>query len=255
MNIEELERIETALLNDDITYEEAGEKIYSTSTKPWQTAYWKKKRSEIIKDACEQCNSSKPPMVLQHTWHPASYRDNTREFYRFYLEKECAENPQLMVSDDEVHHYLNKFTDVKAACPACKKGNIRARKTMKPTFHCDKCHHEFEEPIMVPYHQLLGIAPTFNDVKESMKRKRIQEYIWETYGPIIKKSAILKGIEEHKRYISMEDTITFCKRCAFLWDKKGKKVCEVCKDTLIPVAMHACYKCQSEGHPGVKVKF
>ena len=255
MNIEELERIETALLNDDITYEEAGEKIYSTSTKPWQTAYWKKKRSEIIKDACEQCNSSNPPMVLQHTWHPASYKSNIREFYSIYLEGENAGNLQAIVGDEEVHQYLKQFTDVKAACPACQKGNIRERKTMKPTFHCNRCHHEFEEPKMLPYHRLLGIAPTFNEVKKSMSITRLQKHIWEAYGPEIKKRAILKGIKEHKRYMSLEDTKTFCKRCAFLWDKKGKKVCEVCKDTLIPLVMHACYKCQSEGHPGVKVKF
>ncbi|EGA91399.1 hypothetical protein GPDM_00990 [Planococcus donghaensis MPA1U2] len=119
---------------------------------------------------------------------------------------------------------------------------------MKPTFHCGKCHHELEEPIMLPYHQLLGIARTFNDVKESMKRKRIQEYIWGTYGPTSKKSATLKGIEEYKRYISMEDTMTFCKRCAFLWDKKGKKACEICKETLISLDTHDCYKCQTYGH-------
>jgi len=55
--------------------------------------------------------------------------------------------------------------------------------------------------------------------------------------------------------MSLKDTKIFCKRCAFLWDKKGKEICEVCKNTLIPLAMDACYKCQAEGHPGLKVKY
>lgn len=254
MNLEELERIEAALINDEITYEEAGEKIYSTSTKPWQTAYWKKKRSEIIKDACEQCNSSKPPMVLQHTWHPSTYKERTREYYTACFEEAQAKDFQITIEDEEIYLYLNQFTEIKPACPACEMRSFRERKTMKPTFHCNRCHHEFEEPIMVPYHSLLGVAPHFEQVKASMRSKRMREHIWETHGPEIKKRAILKGIEEHKRYMSLEDTRTFCKRCAFLWDRKGKKVCEVCKDTLIPLSMHACYKCQAEGHPGIKIK-
>ena len=255
MNLEELERVEAALLNDEITYEEAGEKIYNSTTKPWQTAYWKKKRSEVIKASCEQCNSSKPPMVLQHVWHPSSYKNRSSEFYTAFCEEENGQYFKIKVEDEEVNLYLEQFTQSIGVCPSCEMRSFRERKTMKPTYHCNKCNYEFEEPNMVPYHPSLGVAPTFNHVKASIRSERFRNYIWETFGNEIKKRAILKGIEDHKRYMSMSDTKTFCKRCAFLWDKKRKKVCEICKINIIPIPMHACYNCQKEGHPGVKVVY
>ncbi|WP_147534505.1 hypothetical protein [Bacillus marasmi] len=251
MNLIELEKVEEALRSDKITFAEAGEKIYGSTTKPWQTEHWKKKRNELIKDSCEQCGSTKPQMVLQHMWHPSSYRTHVRIAYESFLEDEKLNNSLPDVKDEEVQIYLDQFTDTKESCPSCGVRSISKRKTMKPTYRCAKCYHEFDEPKMVPYHPKLGVAPSFNDLKRGMANRRLQDYIWDTYGDKIRKKAILQGIEEHKRYISLEDTKTFCKRCAFLWDRKRKKVCDVCKDTLIPIQMHACYKCQKDGHPGV----
>lgn len=251
MNLIELEKIEEALRADEITYEEAGEKVYGSTTKPWQTEYWKKRRKELIKDTCELCDSTKQPMVLQHMWQPSSYKNRIREIYATYLEEEKLKDSIPVVNDSEIQSYLDQFTDFKEVCPSCQMRSLSKRKTMKPTYRCVKCNHEFDEPKMVPYHPRLGVAPSFEKVRQGMANKRLQEYIWNTYGNEIKKRAILKGIEEHKRYMSMEDTKTFCKKCAFLWDKKQKKVCDVCKDTLIPIVMHACYKCQKDGHPSV----
>lgn len=251
MNLIELEKIEEALRSDNITITEAGEKIYGSTTKPWQTEYWKKKRNELIKDSCEQCGSTKPPMVLQHMWHPSSYRNHVRIAYESFLENEKLNGSLPGVKDEEVQLYLDQFTDTKESCPSCGVRSISKRKTMKPTYRCAKCYHEFDEPKMVPYHPKLGVAPSFNDLKRGMENKRLQDYIWEMYGDEIRKRAILQGIEEHKRYMSLEDTKTFCKRCAFLWDRKRRKVCDVCKETLIPIQMHACYNCQKDGHPGV----
>jgi hypothetical protein len=85
MNLVELEKIEEALRSDKITFAEAGEKIFGLPTKPWQT---KKKRNELIKDSCEQCGSTKPPLVLQYMWHPSSYRNHVRVAYESFLENE-----------------------------------------------------------------------------------------------------------------------------------------------------------------------
>lgn len=251
MNLVELEKVEKALRNDEISHVEAGEKIYGSTTKPWQTEYWKKRRNELIKQTCEQCDSTKQPMVLQHMWQPSSYRNHVREIYALFLEEEKLKGNVSEVKEEEIRSYLDQFTETKEACPSCGLRSLSKRKTMKPTFRCVKCSHEFDEPKVVPYHPILGVAPSFKQVKQGMTNNRLQNYIWETFGDEIKKRAILKGIEEHKRYMSLEDTKTFCKRCAFLWDKKRRKVCNICKDTLIPIEMHACYKCQKGGHPGV----
>ena len=244
MTLIELEKIEKALRNNEISYVDAGEKIYGSSTKPWQTEFWKKRRNEIIKEKCEQCNSSKQQMVLQHMWQPSSYRKHVREIYATFLDEEKIKGSHPEVKEEEIQTYLDQFTDTKEACPSCELRSLSKRKTMQPTYRCAKCSHEFDKPKMVPYHPKLGVAPSYEQVKQGMENKRIKDYIWDTFGDEIKRRAILKGIEEHKRYMSMEDTKTFCKRCAFLWDKKRKKVCDVCKDTLIPIERHACFKCQ-----------
>lgn len=33
------------------------------------------------------------------------------------------------------------------ACPACERSGISTRKSISPTFRCNRCHHEFEEPL------------------------------------------------------------------------------------------------------------
>ena len=251
MNLTELEEVEEALIKGDITYEEAGKILYGSTTKPWQTVYWKNRRKELIKDTCEQCDSTKQPMVLQHMWQPSSYKNHVREIYATFLEDEKMKDTIPLVDDSVIESYLDQFTDIKETCPSCQSRSLSKRKTMRPTYRCIRCNHEFDEPKMVPFHSKLGVAPSFEQVRQSIARRRLQDYIWDTYGNEIKKRAILRGIEDTKRYMSMEDTKTFCKRCAFLWDKKRKKVCDVCKDTLIPIEMHACYSCQKEGHPGV----
>lgn len=32
-------------------------------------------------------------------------------------------------------------------CPACERSGISARKSIQPTFRCNRCHHEFEKPL------------------------------------------------------------------------------------------------------------
>jgi len=76
--------------------------------------------------------------------------------------------------------------------------------------------------------------------KKSITFEKQRKFKWNIYGEEMRTIAVLKGIEVHKRYISMEDTKTYCKRCAFLWDRKRLKVCDVCKEMLIPLLMHAC---------------
>jgi hypothetical protein len=145
MDLRELELIEEALRKDEITYAEAGEKIYGSTTKPWQTQYWKKRRNELIKDRCDQCDSTKQPMVLQHMWHPSSYKNRVREIYTIFLEKEKLNTTMSEVNDEEVHNYLNQFIETREACPSCRRRSLTKRKTMKPTYRCISCKHKFDK--------------------------------------------------------------------------------------------------------------
>jgi ribosomal protein L37AE/L43A len=250
MNIQEMEKIEEALRKHEITYAEATKKIYGSTTKPWHTTAWKKKRDELIKQTCEQCGSTKGPMVLQHLWHPPTYKEHIREIYEQFHFKAQNNSSLPEATDEEAMSFLAQFTELKEACPSCSMRSIDKRKTMTPTYRCRKCNHEFNEPKMVPYNtKLRVVAPSIDKVKRRITYQKQQEYMWNTFGEEIRTLAVLKGIEGHKRYISMEDTKTYCKRCAFLWDKKRLKVCDVCKENLIDIFMHACDKCQKDGHP------
>jgi ribosomal protein L37AE/L43A len=247
MDIKEMENIEEALRKREITYTEASERIYSSTTKPWQTAAWKKKREELIKDECEQCGSTKAPMVLQHSWHPPSYRERIREIYEEYFNEKKITSLLPEATDDEVQSFLDEFTELKDSCPSCGMRSINKRKTLTPTYRCLKCNYKFDEPKMVPYNtKLRVVAPAFEKIKRTLTYKKQQEFMWNTFGEEIRTLAVLKGIEDHKRYISMNDTKTFCKRCAFLWDKKRLKVCSICKENLIRIFLHACDKCQND---------
>lgn len=252
MDIQEMEKIEEALRKREITYAEASEKIYSSTTKPWQTAAWKKKRENLIKDCCEQCGSTKGPMVLQHLWHPPTYKEHIREIYEHFFIKAQNTSSLPEAKDEEVKSFMSEFKDQKEACPSCEMRSITKRKTMTPIYRCKKCEHEFDVPKMVPYNSKLKVvAPSIEKIRKSITYEKQREFMWNTYGEEMRTIAVLKGIEDHKRYISMEDTKTYCRRCAFLWDRKRLKVCDVCKETLIPLLMHACDECQKEGHPVV----
>lgn len=45
----------------------------------WHTKEWKEMRSRLIGDRCEQCGSTEGPMVLQHHWHPPTFKQVLHE--------------------------------------------------------------------------------------------------------------------------------------------------------------------------------
>lgn len=247
MDIKEMEKIEEALRKREITYAEASEKIYGSKTKPWHTVAWKKKRAKLIKDCCEQCGSTKGPMVLQHLWHPPTYREHIREIYEDFFIKAQNNSSLPEATDEEVKSFIAEFTEQKEACPSCGMRSINERKTVTPIYRCRKCYHEFDVPKMVSYNSKLNVvAPSIEKIRKTITYEKQRDFMWNTYGEEIRTIAVLKGIEDHKRYISMKDTKTFCKRCAFLWDRKKLKVCDVCKETLINIALHTCDKCYEQ---------
>lgn len=116
----DLDQIEQALLQDKITYLEAGEIIYNSSKKPWHTKEWQEKRNQLIKQACEQCDSTEKPQVLQHLWQPRSYKSVVREKYQEYLNNikdKYAVNE--IISIEMVDNYIKKFSVEREACPEC----------------------------------------------------------------------------------------------------------------------------------------
>lgn len=239
-----------------MTYQEVSNIVFSSGTKPWQRKEWRNQRKDFIKEQCEQCGSKQQPLVLQHFWHPKSYKKHIREIYPIYYQKVDGVYNENEISDKEIQDVLKLFTETRDACPSCQKISINERKTMTPKYRCGRCKIEFDKPIKLKFSTQHGVAPHPDELRKKLVREKTQLLAWEKYEVEIKTEAVIRSIDDSIRYLTNweEDTKTFCKRCAFLWDKYRKKPCKVCGEKLVSTLMHACYKCQQEGHPGVLIE-
>ena len=64
--------------------------------------------------------------------------------------------------------------------------------------------------------------------------------------------------EEFEQYLSCQETVTFCKRCAFLWDIKGMNLCSKCKVHYKGLRFPYCFSCSKELgliHPSIEERF
>jgi hypothetical protein len=52
------------------------------------------------------------------------------------------------------------------------------------------------------------------------------------------------------RYESMGDAVTFCSRCAFMWDIKGMRLCSRCGKNYHSFEYNCCRKCHDEDRYG-----
>lgn len=202
--------------------------------KPWHKKEWREMRDQRIGDRCEQCDSTDGPFVLQHFLH------------------ERPEPPSKSAIISEMmyeYHAYPKPTTQRLACPRCMKISIRSRRNKKPTWCCIKCTYEFDEPIKVnaPVSNKVGKDDYARWVKGRGKARNDfktthKDEIGQRYG------AAMADYEKEKqasydRYLSGEGTATFCKKCAFLWDMKGQRLCVKCRKNYHPFAYDHCYDC------------
>jgi len=60
-------------------------KNFKEGQKSWDTKDWKERRSKIIKDKCEICDS-KDTLTIQHRTHPKKYAEYLRDVTRVYAD-------------------------------------------------------------------------------------------------------------------------------------------------------------------------
>ena len=206
------------------------------SPKPWQTKEWREMRNRTIGDRCEQCGSTDGPFVLQHFSHdrpkPPSKRDLVWDMMR------------------EHGSYPPRPTVQRQACPQCNRCNLTERKKLKPKWRCIGCHHEFDDSIAVE-------MPINNRTEKGEYDKYRQEVLFPAFDDFVdahqdiveqRYTATLAEYEQERRasydtYISGEGTATFCRKCAFLWDVEGKRLCSQCNERYHPFKFKTCYDC------------
>jgi len=226
-----------SVMTNEVNWKDA-RKIIQSFKKPWQTQEWKEKRKILLASQCENCGTTTPPLVLQHTWHP------TPLYKLFYNARKKHQNEWLIWQQSHTIE-IDKSSLVPNAggCPQCGSTTIRYRKRANNWICASKpgakpggitCGNVFDSPIRVVSHQTVGKL-------ERVAKQKIQDDFDEEFG--IGKKVTITAIEHQIRYLSLKDTKTLCKRCAFVEDKTKMVLCNLCKANYHSKKYDRCSAC------------
>lgn len=263
------ERIElrNKLDNGEITLELAKElywKEYQDGHRSWKTKDWKERRAKILKEKCEICNST-DRLTIQHLSHPKKHFDYEREVTKKYTEIFKETNSEIDKSEFK-SHIIKHYNYIAAPmCPNCgsKHPNKRERKT--PQYRCPECKNEFDEPYYKSLEELITIFYTDEDALDTKEKCFISKDKWKNnhnlsnikywfqrenakseFKDIIQKEAFLLYLIDDIKYLSFEDTITACGKCASNYDLKNFELCPVCKIHYKGIQYPTCIQCLPE---------
>lgn len=267
LTLKELIELKENLDNGKISLDRASEIYwdnYEEGKKSWHTEDWKERRKEFIKNECEIC-SSKETLTLQHLSHPKKHNEYVREVTRKYntLYKESNDSDERQ---EFIDHVKENFDYVPAPlCPKCNSRNPSERTRKKPRYLCRECRLEFDEPTYKTIEELIEmfyLNKEATDVRSKCfiskdKYKNIQnlnqikywllrEKAKNKYSDNIKKEAFLLYLNDNIKYLSFEDTITACKKCAFNFDVNNMELCPKCKKNYKGVPYPTCINCLPE---------
>jgi len=91
---------------------------------------------------------------------------------------------------------------------------------------------------------LLEGVKTRNEKRE--KRKILLKQFLEEKKAEVDAKVTEERQKDYKRYMSGVDTVTFCKKCAFLMDRKNKKLCRICKKNYHDIYYDTCHTCKGQ---------
>ena len=239
-------------------------KDYKEGQKSWHSNDWKERRAKIIKDKCEICGS-KDTLTLQHRSHPQKYSEYLRELTRAYAE--ARTNTNSTIDKSEFNDYVRNKYDYIAVplCPNCKCSNPKKRVRKIPQYRCSACHQEFDTPNFKSIDELISIfyeneyamevrdkcfiskdrwknKHSLSNIKYCFQRERTKDENSET----IKKEAFLLYLNDDIKYLSFEDSITACKRCASNYDLYSMELCPECKENYKSIQYPTCIQCLPE---------
>lgn len=212
--------------------------------KPWHTKEWRVLRASLLGDECTQCGSQDKPFVLQHTWQPRKLSEIARDIrHEFRLIYEAA-HPMPEIDQPEPE----KTRD---GCPSCCSISIYWRKTTQD-WRCSKtqCKAVFKNPAAVP----VLSAQQYDEwsAKQKEAKQAWYEQFREDTEEQVLSEALPMGFQEHDRYLTCKDTTTFCVKCAFMWDKRGKKLCTKCKSFIpVHISEDQCFTCLDNEFGGI----
>jgi hypothetical protein len=210
----------------------------------WRTTEWNETRSRLIGRACEQCGSAEPPFTLQHLWHPERISDVEAHLR--------SEHRRAAWEAYQGEHALDELGDVEVptgpprpCCPKCGGFNLSTR-VKTPFYRCAtqrnkrKCDHAFDEPALGVPTRIQTAANRQWDAFTAAYGRFYSEAGQEKFY----RTAVAIALDEFAAYMAGEGTATFCKRCAYMWDKKGLRLCPECGDGWCELAVEHCRACE-----------
>jgi ribosomal protein L37AE/L43A len=227
----EFESVEKGLRERTMTGQDASQRIFMARRKlgpPWHWATWKRARGRVLGSECETCGAG-PDAILyvQHTVRVPRvqpYLDQAR------TDTECKPPEPDFKEDLRLESYAirdNTTPEQRDCCPLCDSLSIQYRKKTG-TWICNGtssgtyCAHVF----VVPAKKAAFTAAQKKDIKgkkyDAWRRRVLSR------GDDWKRDALLAWIVAFRRYLTLEDTKTLCKRCAFLEDMTDLKPCLHC---------------------------
>jgi len=267
LTYDELIELRKKLTNGEITQELAKEiywKEHKAGKRSWHTRDWKERRSEVIKDKCEICGS-KETLTLQHLSHPKKYNDYEREVIKKHTHFFRDSNTTVDKSEFTEHTMQKYDYEPVPLCPNCKSRYPNKRMRKSPQYLCTECRYEFDEPIYKSIEELIATFYENEEVSEVRDKCFVSKDNWKNQHNLsqvkywlqreraktkdseaIGKEAFLLYLDENIKYLSFEDTITACKKCAFSFDTKNMELCPKCKEYYKGVQYPTCIQCLPE---------
>lgn len=263
----ELLELRVKLLNGETHVDVAKAKFwdnYKEGERSWQTKDWKERRSKFLKDKCEIC-SSKEVLTIQHRSHPRKFSEYKREVTTGYAKEYINSNP--VIDKFELNNHIVKMYDYQPVllCPNCNSKNPIERVRKTPKYRCGDCKHEFDEAGYRSIDELISIfyedehAYEVRDKcfvsrdkwrnKHNLSNVRYwlqREHTKDKAGEIIEKVAFLNYLNDNIKYLSFEDTITSCRKCAASFDLYKMELCPKCSTYYKGIQYPTCIQCLPE---------
>ncbi|MBP1637235.1 MAG: hypothetical protein H6Q18_24 [Bacteroidetes bacterium] len=267
LTLNELKELRTKLINGEIRLEVAKAQCwgdFKEGQRSWHTKDWRERRSEFIGDRCEMCGS-KETLTLQHLSHPRKYSEFLTEISREYAKDYIENNPDIDKYNFR-NHILKNFDYVPIPlCPNCMSRNPNKRIRKVPQFLCTECRHEFDDTVCKTVDELISIFYENEEAIEVRDKCFVSKDKWRNIHNLsnirywlqrqqaknidsvaIEKKAFLLYIDDNIKYLSFEDTITCCKKCASNFDLYNLELCPKCKEYYKGVQYETCIQCLPE---------
>jgi len=230
----------------------------------WRTKDWKERRAKFLKEKCEICNSDEK-LIIQHQSHPKKYAEIKRGVIRKHTQ--IVRESNCKINKEDFKNYILKNYDYDAVplCPSC--GDNRPKKRVKklPQYRCPECKLEFDKPVYKSLDELLSIFyedeygidvrdkcfVTNNQWRQKNNLSNIKYFFIRTAvinndSEVIEKESFLLYLNDVIKYLSFEDAITACKKCAYNEDINHMELCPVCENNYKGFQYPTCIDCLPE---------